>query len=163
MKKIALLGSTGSIGKNTLQVVKNLNKNGFPVEVVFLAAYSNSALLFHQIEEFKPAAVCIIDEKEFSKHKDYKTDCNCRILGGIEGVKELINSKDYDLLINALVGFAGLIPTIETIKSGRNVALANKESLVVAGELINSIIKTSGSKLIPIDSEAQRNNAVYSG
>jgi len=153
MKKIALIGSTGSIGKNTLQVVKNLNKNGFPVKVVFLAAYSNSALLFHQIEEFKPSAVCIIDEKEFSKHKNYKPDCNCRILGGIEGIKELINSENYDLLINALVGFAGLIPTIETIKAGRNIALANKESLVVAGELINSMAKTSGSKLIPIDSE----------
>jgi 1-deoxy-D-xylulose-5-phosphate reductoisomerase len=153
MKKIAILGSTGSIGENTLKVIKNLNKNGFSTEVVFISSYSNSDLLLRQIKEFEPKAACIIDERSFIDSKQKSENKGCKIVCGIEGIIDFIKSGDYDLLVNALVGFSGLLPTIETIKRGKDVALANKESLVVAGELINKLLLNSNSKLIPIDSE----------
>ncbi len=153
MKKLAILGSTGSIGKNTLNVVKNLNNCGFQVEIAFLAAYSNVKLLLQQIEDFNVKTACIINKNSFFEFEKEGSDVNCRISSGFEGISELINTGEYDLLVNALVGFSGLIPTVETIKRGKDIALANKESLVVAGELITTLLKSSKSKLIPIDSE----------
>jgi len=153
MKNIAILGSTGSIGKNTLAVVRNLNKNGYPVSVKYITANSNLELLCEQIDEFKPKSVVIFNEDCYKNLKERSLKYKSEILFGIEGVKEVVKRNDYQLLINALVGFSGLIPTIEAIKSGKDVALANKESLVVAGELISKIAKESGSHILPIDSE----------
>ena len=156
MKYLAVLGSTGSIGQNTLEVVKNLNKNGFPVSVRYLSANSNIDILHKQIEEFRPAAAVIADENRYKEFKNRKLNFDCEILCGKEGLTEILRRDDYDLLVNSLVGFSGLIPTIEAIKNGKDVALANKESLVTAGELINELISNAAGhkpKILPIDSE----------
>lgn len=153
MKKLAILGSTGSIGKNTLNVVRNLNKCGFPVEIAFIAAYSNFELLHRQIKEFNIDSAGIIDENGYKNLKSLASNSDCKVVKGLDGILELIETEHYDLLVNAFVGFAGLIPTIQTIKRGKDIALANKESLVTGGELIKDMLKSSGSKLIPIDSE----------
>ena len=153
MKRIAVFGSTGSIGRNTLEVVRNLNRNGYPVSVEYLTANSNSALLLEQINEFKPKAAAIISKSSFEKLRNNPSETGYELLYGEEGMMEIIKRDDYDLLVNALVGFAGLVPTVEAIKLGKDVALANKESLVIAGGLINELLKKSRSNLIPIDSE----------
>ena len=152
MKRIAVFGSTGSIGRNTLEVVRNLNRNGYPVSVEYLTANSNSALLLEQINEFKPKAAAIISKSSFEKLRNNPSETGYELLYGEEGMMEIIKRDDYDLLVNALVGFAGLVPTVEAIKLGKDVALANKESLVIAGGLINELLKKSRSNLIPIDS-----------
>lgn len=153
MKNIAVLGSTGSIGRNTLEVVRNLNRNGFPVSVKYISANSNVELLSKQIEEFKPKAAVIFDEASFNDLKSRSLNHKCEILCGQAGINEIASRDDFELVVNALVGFSGLIPTIEAIKHGKDIALANKESLVVAGELIYSMLRESRSHLLPIDSE----------
>lgn len=153
MKNIAVLGSTGSIGKNTLEVVRNLNRNSFPVSVKYISANSNSELLASQIEEFKPEAAVIFDPESFSRLKNRSLNHKCEILCGQAGINEIAKRDDFELVVNALVGFSGLIPTIEAIKNGKDIALANKESLVVAGELIYSMLAGSSSHLLPVDSE----------
>lgn len=153
MKNIAVLGSTGSIGRNTLEVVRNLNRNGFPASVKYISANSNTELLASQIEEFKPRAAAVFDTKSFASLKSRSLNHKCELLQGQEGINELARRADYELCVNALVGFCGLVPTIEAIKSGRSVALANKESLVVAGGMIYSMLAESKSRLLPIDSE----------
>ena len=153
MKRIAVFGSTGSIGRNTLEVVRNLNRNGYPVSVEYITANSNSALLLEQINEFKPKAAAVFLKSAIEELRSHSSSFKCELLNGNDGIAEIIKRDDYDLLVNAIVGFAGLVPTVEAIKLGRNVALANKESLVIAGELINELLKKSHSNLIPIDSE----------
>lgn len=153
MKNIAVLGSTGSIGKNTLEVVRNLNRNGSPVGVKYLSANSNFELLAQQIQEFKPKAAVIFDKSAYLKLKERSLKYECEILCGQEGVNEIAARDDFELVVNALVGFSGLVPTIEAINNGKDIALANKESLVVAGSLINSMLAKSKTKLLPIDSE----------
>lgn len=148
---IGILGSTGSIGRNTLNVVRNLNKNGFDCNISFLSTNCNTSILNEQIEEFKPDFVFI---KDSSFAKDFKCSYEkTRILSGDDELVELIKSESYDILVNSFVGFAGLIPTMEAIKAGKRIALANKESLVVGGKLIYDLIKDSESEIIPIDSE----------
>lgn len=151
--RIAVLGSTGSIGKNTLEVVRNLNKNSYPVSVKYISANSNVELLVSQIEEFKPKAAVIFNMQSFNDLKSRSLNHKCEILCSQEGINEIASRDDFELVVNALVGFSGLIPTIEAIKNGKDIALANKESLVVAGELINSMLAKSKSRLLPIDSE----------
>jgi len=153
MKRIAVLGSTGSIGRNTLEVIRNLNRNDYPVSVEYLTANSNVKLLLEQIAEFKPKAVCIFDKTAFESVKSSSVSVRSELLCGSDGILEIIKRDNYDLLVNALVGFTGLVPTIEAIKLQRDIALANKESLVIAGGLINEMLKSSCSNLIPIDSE----------
>lgn len=153
VENIAILGSTGSIGCNTLEVVKNLNKNGYPVKVKYITANSNYKLLYNQIKEFQPDSAIIFDIKGFDELTKQCANLQCEILFGIDGLKEILIRDDYKLIVNALVGFAGLLPTIEGVKRGKNIALANKESLVAAGELIYKLISESGSKILPIDSE----------
>ncbi|HMQ80791.1 MAG TPA: 1-deoxy-D-xylulose-5-phosphate reductoisomerase [Ignavibacteria bacterium] len=153
MKNIAVLGSTGSIGRNTLEVVRNLNRNGYPVSVKYISANSNVELLSEQIEEFKPKAAVIFNETSFNDLKSRSLNHKCEILCGQQGINEIASRDDFELVVNALVGFSGLIPTIEAIKHGKDIALANKESLVVAGELIYSMLRESKSHLLPIDSE----------
>jgi 1-deoxy-D-xylulose-5-phosphate reductoisomerase len=153
MKRIAVLGSTGSIGKNTLEAVRNLNRNNFPVSVEYLTTNSNTDLLIKQADEFKPRAVAVYDKHAYEELKNNAASFSFKLLSGDEGVLEIINRDDYDIVINALVGFTGLVPTLEAIRSGKDIALANKESLVIAGELINEMLKNSASNIIPIDSE----------
>jgi 1-deoxy-D-xylulose-5-phosphate reductoisomerase len=153
MKNIAVLGSTGSIGKNTLEVVRNLNRNSYPVSVKYISANSNVELLISQIEEFKPKAAVIFNQASFNDLKSRSLNHKCEILCGQAGINEIAARDDFELVVNALVGFSGLIPTIEAIKHGKDIALANKESLVVAGELIYSMLAKSSSHLLPIDSE----------
>ena len=153
MKKLAVLGSTGSIGRNTLNVIQSLNNQGFEIEVEFLSAFSNSELLLKQVKDFNVKSACIFDGKGYSEINEKFKASGCKLFKGFDGIIELINTTDYNLLVNALVGFSGLIPTIEVIKRGKDIALANKESLVIAGDYIYSLLKNSKSKLIPIDSE----------
>lgn len=153
MKRIALLGSTGSIGRNTLDVVRNLNLNQYPVSVEYLTANSNSKLLLKQIHEFKPKAVVVINKTAYEDLKRDAAGLNIELLEGSNGLIEILQRGNYDLIINALVGFAGLVPTLNAVRMGKDIALANKESLVIAGGLINEMLKISGSNLIPIDSE----------
>lgn len=153
MKNIAVLGSTGSIGKNTLEVVRNLNRNGYPVSVKYISANSNVELLAEQIEEFKPKAAVIFKEAGYNALKLRSLNHKCEILCGQAGINEISRRDDFELVVNALVGFSGLIPTTEAIKHGKDIALANKESLVVAGELIYSMLSGSSAHLLPIDSE----------
>ena len=149
MKKILLLGSTGSIGVSTLDVLKKFQDK---FEVFALTVNSNIDLLENQIEEFKPKFV-VIREKE--KAEEFKSKCNfqCTILSGEEGLVEVTKNGDYDILVSSLVGFAGLIPTIESIKRGKRIALANKETLVAAGELVMNLAQKYNSEIIPVDSE----------
>jgi len=153
MKRIAVLGSSGSIGQNSLEVVKNLNNNGFPVSVEYISVNSNVKVLLEQIRQFRPKKAVIFDEIAYAGFKNSNYEPGCEVLCGQQGINEIIQQDDYDLVINALVGYAGLQPTVDAIKLGKDIALANKESLVVAGELINQLLQKSGSRLLPIDSE----------
>ncbi len=149
MKNICILGSTGSIGKNSLDVIAN-----FPdrFRVQYLSANTNTRTLKEQIDRFHPKAVAVLDKFSAANLKR-SLNGSIKIFSGEEGLSELVNQKDFDVLINALVGFAGLRPTIEAIKNGKTVALANKETLVVAGEIITALIDKHNASLVPIDSE----------
>ena len=144
-KKIAILGSTGSIGRATLEVIRH-QKDFF--EVFCLVCKENTDLLNEQIEIFKPEYVCIYDEHLKEKvHFDRK-----KLLIGINGINEIIG-MDEDIVVNAMPGSIGLEPTISALKAGKVLALANKESLVMAGRIVTKLLKEHGSKLIPVDSE----------
>ncbi len=149
IKNIAILGSTGSIGQNSLQVIKNF-PNRF--RVTYLTANKNIELLERQIAEHKPNGVVVLDKE---KGRDLKRRINGRVevLCGEEGLEEIVTRPDVDLVISSLVGFAGLKPTIAAIKHKKTIALANKETLVVAGEIITKLQKENGVSLIPVDSE----------
>ena len=129
MKRLLVLGSTGSIGVNTLNVVRNFPEE-FKIEA--LTVNSNISTLCEQIDEFKPAFVVVSDNNYANKLKQ-KIGNKCEILSGSAGLVEAAQRNSYDVLVNALVGFAGLAPTIEGIKLGKRIALANKETLVAAG------------------------------
>ncbi|HCA42338.1 MAG TPA: 1-deoxy-D-xylulose-5-phosphate reductoisomerase [Bacteroidetes bacterium] len=152
MKKISIFGSTGSIGVNTLNVIDNLNNNGFNAEIVYLSSNSNFDILTGQINKYKPKGVIINNKESYEKLKSLNFS-NTEILFGEDGLLEVASRDDYDILVSALVGFAGLLPTIEAIKKGKRIALANKETLVTGGKIIMDLIKKSGAELLPIDSE----------
>ena len=149
MKKVLILGSTGSIGKNTLNVIRN-----FPdkFKVVALTINTRIDLLEPQINEFKPRIVVVNDEI-LGKRLIEKVGNKCKVITGNSGLIEVAANLDYDIFVGAMVGSNGLAPTIEAIKRGKTIALANKETLVVAGELITSLCEKYNSKLIPVDSE----------
>jgi len=149
-KRIALLGSTGSIGTQTLDIVSRF-PNKFKVEV--LTCCNNADLLIRQAKQFLPGMVVIANESLYRKVKDALNGLPVKVLAGSE---ELINAatvREVDLVIAAMVGYAGVKPVMAAVKNGKDVALANKETLVVAGELIVKAALKSGSRLIPIDSE----------
>ncbi|MCX5811216.1 MAG: 1-deoxy-D-xylulose-5-phosphate reductoisomerase [Proteobacteria bacterium] len=144
-KKIAILGSTGSIGRATLEVIDN-QRDTF--EVFSLVCKGNTELFNKQIERFKPKYVCIYEESLKGKVRfDRK-----RLFTGINGINEIINMEE-DIVVNAMPGSIGLEPTISALKAKKILALANKESLVMAGRIVSNLLKTHGSKLIPVDSE----------
>ena len=148
-KNIAILGSTGSIGRNSLSVIHNLS-NRFCV--TYLSTNTNIELLQSQIAQFKPRGVVVLDEAKAAALRIIVGD-SVEVLTGREGLLEIVRRDDVDIVVNSLVGFAGLKPTIEAIKHRKNVALANKETLVIAGQLVTSMAKEYGVSLLPIDSE----------
>ena len=147
MKKIAILGSTGSIGTQALEVVR---KNGYTV--TSLAAGSNVKLLEEQVREFSPETVAVFNESAAKDLKIRIKDTNTRVISGKKGVCETA-AGDCDTVLNAIVGIAGLEPTLAAIDAGNDVALANKETLVTGGELVNAAAKKRNVKIIPVDSE----------
>lgn len=152
-KRIGILGSTGSIGVNSLVVIKNLISNGCDCEVVFLSSNNNVEDLEKQVLEFKPKSVYINNESSYRKALASPGFRNTELLNNDEDLIELVKRDNYDILINSFVGFAGTVPTVEAIKAGKRIALANKETMVVAGKLINELCDKYNSEVIPIDSE----------
>lgn len=155
MKKISILGSTGSIGKQTLDLIRN-KKDEY--KVVALSANTNTELLYNQILEFKPEYVVIMDEKKYKELKQLLCNFNTKILYGIEGLEYIASLNEVDLVLNSVVGMVGLKPTIASIRAGKTIALANKETLVAGGEIIKKELLNSKSKIIPVDSE---HNAIF--
>jgi 1-deoxy-D-xylulose-5-phosphate reductoisomerase len=148
-KNIAILGSTGSIGRNCLSVIHNLADR---FNVTYLTTNTNIELLQNQIAHFHPRGVVVLDETKAAALQSI-VGTAVEVLAGREGLLEIVRRDDVDLVINSIVGFAGLKPTIEAIKHRKHIALANKETLVVAGELVTSLVKEYGIHLVPIDSE----------
>lgn len=153
MKKVAILGSTGSIGLNTLDMLDNALSSEF--EVCGLAAKENLDLLYEQILRYKPAVACLIDEKKAEELRERvkASASEVEIFSGQEGLVRVATHKEADVVVTAVVGAAGLIPTLEAIRRGKRIALANKETLVMAGEIVMTEAKKSGSEILPVDSE----------
>ncbi len=150
MKKITLLGSTGTIGINALSVIR---KNREQFSVFALVTDRNAEIVKDQIEEFSPKFVVINDESGFRYLKEYFAKSSVRILKGRDGIKEVVESDEVHIVISAISGTSGIYPTYRAVKAGKFVALANKESLVSAGELIKEEAKKNKAKIIPVDSE----------
>jgi 1-deoxy-D-xylulose-5-phosphate reductoisomerase len=154
MKQVAILGSTGSIGQNTLRVIESLDG---AFRVVALGAGSNTTLLAEQIERHRPSVVSVIDEESAArlrselKARDILTVPHIGI--GVDGLSEVSTCEGAEIVIGAVVGALGLLPTLRALEAGRRVALANKETLVVAGELMTRAAEASGAELLPVDSE----------
>ena len=149
MKKIAILGSTGSIGTQTLDVVR---ANG-DIKVTALAAGANIELLEQQIREFKPSLVCVWDEKKAQELRVKLADLSAKIVSGMDGLIEVATEPQSEILVTAIVGMIGIRPTIAAMKAGKDIALANKETLVTAGHIIMPLAKEKGVKILPVDSE----------
>ncbi|WP_333647529.1 1-deoxy-D-xylulose-5-phosphate reductoisomerase [Lacrimispora sp.] len=149
MKKIAILGSTGSIGTQTLEVVEAQKD----IEVTALAAGSNIALLEAQIRKFRPKTACVWDEQKAKELKSSVRDLPVRILSGMEGLMEAAIEPSSEMVVTAVVGMIGIRPTIAAMEAGKDIALANKETLVTAGHIIMPLAKERGVKILPVDSE----------
>lgn len=148
MKKLIILGSTGSIGRQTLDVVRSLKEE---FEIIGLTGYNNVSLLSKQIKEFRPKVVAVKDEEKARKLRE-NLDEPIEVLTGKEGLKEIVK-YEADMVVVAVEGIAGLIPTVEAIKLGKNIALANKEVLVTAGEIVMGLVKEKKIEFLPVDSE----------
>lgn len=149
MKRIGILGSTGSIGTQTLDVVRNNPE----LKVTALAAGTNVVEIEKQIREFKPTLAVMWSEKAAEDLKNRVADMNIRILSGMDGLMEIASSEQVDVLLTAVVGMIGIRPTIEAINRGKTIALANKETLVTAGHLIMPLAKEKKVSILPVDSE----------
>ena len=149
MKKIAILGSTGSIGTQTLYVVER-NED---LQVVGIAAGSNIDMLEEQIRRFHPKLAAVGDEKKAAELKSRVADTDCTVTGGMEGLLMLAAMPESDILVTAIVGMIGIRPTVEGIRAGKDIALANKETLVTAGHIIMPLAKEYGVRILPVDSE----------
>ena len=149
MKKIAILGSTGSIGTQTLEVVR---ENG-DLDVLGLAAGNNIKLLEEQIREFHPKLAAVWSEERAKKLRENVKDLNVKVVSGMEGLIEVATIAESEILVTAIVGMIGIRPTIEAIKAGKDIALANKETLVTAGHIIMPLAKEHNVAILPVDSE----------
>lgn len=149
MKKIAILGSTGSIGTQTLEIVRT---NG-DLEVTALAAGNNIDLLEKQIREFKPKLAAVWKEERANELKDKINDLDVKVVSGMDGLLEVARQPESEILVTAIVGMIGILPTIEAINAGKDIALANKETLVTAGHIIMPLAKEKGVSILPVDSE----------
>jgi len=150
MKRIAVLGSTGSIGTQTLDIVRN---NKEDLEIVALAAGSNVALMEQQIREFRPRIAAMWTESAANDLKTRIRDLDTSVVTGMEGLLEIAVLEEVDVLVTAIVGMIGIRPTIAAIKAGKDIALANKETLVCAGHIIMPLAKECGVSILPVDSE----------
>ena len=154
MRKLALLGSTGSIGIQTLDVVRGLCRGGdFPVSIQVLAARSSVKQLEEQIREFRPQAAAVFDEKAAKDLRDRTRDLDLEILPGMEGLCQAAAWDSADMTLNAVVGMVGLRPTLSAIAAGRTVALANKETLVAGGSIVMEAARQNKVEILPVDSE----------
>ncbi|MCH5352181.1 MAG: 1-deoxy-D-xylulose-5-phosphate reductoisomerase, partial [Acutalibacter sp.] len=153
MKHLALLGSTGSIGTQTLDVVRGLRETDSPVKIEVLAAHSNIRLLEQQVREFRPAAVSVFDADAAKDLRDRTRDLGLTVLEGMEGLCEAAAWKSADLTLNSVVGMVGLRPTLSAIRARKTLALANKETLVAGGSLVMKAAKENGVRILPVDSE----------
>ena len=149
-KRIAILGSTGSIGCQALEVIQ-AQPESFEVEV--LTAQNNAALLIEQAKKFKPNAVVIANEDHYEAVKQALKNENIKVFAGNNALSSVVQMDTIDIVLAALVGYSGLRPTIKAIEAGKTVALANKETLVVAGDLITRLAKEKGVNILPVDSE----------
>lgn len=147
---VAILGSTGSIGTQALEVIA-ANPDKFSVEV--LTAQKNADLLIQQALQFSPNAVVIVDESQYTKVKDALFELGIKVYAGEESLCQIVQSESIDIVLTALVGFSGLKPTVAAIEAKKQIALANKETLVVAGKIITQLAKENGVNLYPVDSE----------
>ncbi len=154
-KNIAILGSTGSIGQQALQVISE-NPEHFQVEV--LTAKHRAELLISQAGLFRPNVVVIADETHYHQVLEALHPLDIKVYCGAEAITQIAAMETIDIVLNALVGYAGFLPTIQALKSGKTIALANKESLVVGGELVYKMVKEFGGSIIPVDSE---HSAIY--
>ena len=149
MKKIAILGSTGSIGTQTLDVVRN---NG-DIQICALAAGSNIGLLEEQIREFRPKLAAVWSEEKAKGLRESTRDLEIEIVSGMEGLLQVAAHPESEILVTAIVGMIGILPTIEAIRAGKDIALANKETLVTAGHIIMPLAREYGISILPVDSE----------
>lgn len=149
MRKISILGSTGSIGTQTLEVVENLNN----IRVMAITGNNNIKLLEEQARKFHPELVAVMDEKNAAILKERLADCDIRVASGMDGLVEAAVYEGVDTVVTSVVGNVGLKPTFEAIRAGKNIALANKETLVSAGQLVMDLAKRHNIKIYPVDSE----------
>lgn len=149
-KRIAILGSTGSIGTQALNIIRD-----YPdlFEAQVLVANNNFELLINQAREFEPDAVVIADKSKYQRLKDSLSDLPVKVYAGNEAVEQIASMDSVDIVLTAMVGFSGLLPTIRAIEAGKIIALANKETLVVGGHLIYELLNKSKASIIPVDSE----------
>ena len=150
VKQLAILGSTGSIGTQTLDVVRS-NPDRF--EVYAICAHRNVDLLIAQAREFKPEVVCIAEEKLYPQLKEALADLPIKVWAGMNSIVDMVTFPSIDIVVASMVGYAGLRPTIAAIQAGKTIALANKETLVVAGELICELAQKHHAAILPVDSE----------
>ena len=149
-KHIAILGSTGSIGTQALEVIASL-EDVFEVEV--LSAWNNASLLVQQAKKFKPNAVVIGDDTNYESVKTELFPLGIKVYTGKKSLESIVEMDTIDLVLTAMVGYSGLAPTIRAIQSGKEIALANKETLVVAGQYITGLAREKGVNILPVDSE----------
>lgn len=147
-KTVSILGSTGSIGTQALEVCEK-----HTLKVTALAAHSSAELLEQQARRFKPETVCIYNEEKYGELKNRLSDTNVKILCGMDGLCEIAALPQTDIVLNSVVGMVGLLPTLTAIGAGKDVALANKETLVAGGSLVTSLASEKGVKIYPVDSE----------
>lgn len=150
--KVSILGSTGSIGTQALEVVEDL-KGIYNIEVTAVSASSNIKLLEEQIRKFKPKYAAVFDENRARELKTAVSDTTCRVVSGQEGLCFIAAEADCDMVLSSIVGFAGLVPTMRAISAGKDIALANKETLVTAGRLFMDAVSEHNVRLLPVDSE----------
>jgi 1-deoxy-D-xylulose-5-phosphate reductoisomerase len=150
MKKIGILGSTGSIGRNTLKIIEN---NSDKFELIYITAKTQVELLIEQAKKFKPKYVVIADEDKYSLLKSELTQLNIKVMSGYNSIIEIAGLKEVDVAVNAIVGSKGMQPSVSACKSGVDIALSNKESLVMAGDYLYSLAEKSGTEIFPVDSE----------
>ncbi len=148
MKSVALLGSTGSIGTQALEVARQHKLN-----ITALAAHSSVEKLEQQAREFSPLCVCIYNERHYSDLKQRLADTDIRVLSGMDGLCEIAQQKEADIFLNSVVGMVGLLPTLTAIEAGKPIALANKETLVAGGALVMEAAKRKHVPIYPVDSE----------
>ena len=150
MKKIALLGATGSIGQQTLEIIEH-NPDLFAVEV--LTANNNAELLIEQARKFLPNVVIISNEAKYEQVRDALAQLPIKVYAGCDAIAQVVEMGSIDTVVTAMVGFSGLLPTLRAVKAGKQIALANKETLVVAGDLITRLAQENRVEILPIDSE----------